>query len=127
MTDEQIIEVLATKGMGWNAKWSIENPKVLVITKQDGYLLNWKADCSGGIWWDPLTDLNTVADIEAGLTDEQRRNYVRRLQEAFRIDWLKHTCFEFALSCRHASPRVCCEALVKALTYSESGAQSEPK
>lgn len=108
MSDQEIIEVLATKGMGWEF-WPSGETHFGKVDKG----------------WNPLTDRNAVAAIEARLkllpapsSTEMTpyRRYVSILAERVGVNWHNDPYTECAWAIRHASPRVCCEALVKVLT-----------
>lgn len=103
MTDAEIVEVLATKGMGWhevNGCWANEGESASVL-----------ADC-----WNPLTDLNAVAEVEARLTSAQWDEYLRFILESFPDRASFNECYdpEFVMI-RHTPARTCCEALVRVL------------
>ena len=105
MSDEQMIKVLATNGMGWRADYSEVGGWYVDATGNEAqYILD----------WNPLTDLNTVATIEARLTREQRRQYMKALFDYLLPQEIINWSSDVWLA-RHASPRTCCEALVKVL------------
>lgn len=111
-TDAEIIEVLAVKGMGWSTSWSINNPKALMITRQDGYHRMWLHDCEGVLCWNPLADMNAIHEIEERLTEPQRGRYMAIVETALGFTRM---CPAPLWAVRHASPRTCAEALYEAL------------
>lgn len=92
-TDEQIVEVLATRGMGWYSRGS--------------YWFNSRGE-SQSRSWNPLTDRNALAEVEARLTETQRQQYLNDLVHGDHdeIVWWY---------LRHAPPNACARTLARVL------------
>jgi hypothetical protein len=108
MTDEKLIEILATKGMGYERS-DLEG---MWITSMGGALFIdiFPED------FQPLTDLNAIAEVEARLTEEQWEAYIDELRVSLNKDVDNCTFFGgFEREVRHAPARTCAEALAKVL------------
>lgn len=88
-TDAEIIEVLATKGMGWRKHMSAGPDATEVWLelqipggKRTGRTIH---------RWNPLTDLNACHEVEERLTEEQRHEYLQALfrstDKAIMTEW----------------------------------------
>lgn len=118
LTDAEIIEVLATKVMKWRLVPVTRGPgtnDMLRFQPEDRCAQLWWPNCphNNGSW-NPLADpegMGPIREIEARLTPEQRRAYIAKLYTSMTTEDDKWggTLWDM----RHASPRVCCEALCR--------------
>jgi hypothetical protein len=100
MTDQEIVEILATNGMGWPASIEIHGGKGVRCRME---------------WWNPLTDLNAIHEVEERLTDEQRRKYGFTLYDLLSLWDVDEDRIDVTWVIRHAPARTCAEALAKVL------------
>lgn len=100
-TDAEIVEVLATKGMGWEF-WTAGTTRFGKVNKSA---------------WNPPDDLNAVREVEARLTEGQQDAYIKQLVSLLRQGNPHLIIGRFAT--RHADPRTCCVALWRVLEGSE--------
>lgn len=106
LTDAEIVEVLAVKGMGW----TVRGDWFLTPKRTDG---DWVGQSSyKRHTWNPLADpagMGPIREVEARLTEAQRSEYLDLLEE----DSIRQHGCRHSWDIRHASPRVCCEALCR--------------
>jgi len=99
------MDVRAAKWMGW-----IERQGTRSL---DGHKLWWKSEDEDDFEylqpnWHPTRDLNQVAVMEDGLTDEERLAYLSNIQ-----GWAEVSGLEMWWAFRHAPAPICVDALLK--------------
>jgi len=108
-----MVEVLATRGMGWE-KVRVHRDMIEFKPQDRSNVMWWPGCVASERNWNPLTDRNALAEVEARLTPERRTAYVRDLlgmNDPNNIDVGKFDLFHL----RHAPPDLCTTALCRVL------------